>query len=302
MLQFIRYNFISDGNALDPYPTDIQNITNTKIQNAIYNDFYITKDVTTPYNTIIPTEWDIYTILLATLDGTLNAGSVEYTVDDIDAIRIKRRKLGEFDWVTLYEQEINNVNDFMFSGTDYFARNEEEYEYAWVPIINGNEGNYVINNIESKFQGVFICDADRIYKFYAGVAYGPSQQTQQVGIYNPIGQKYPIYVTNGANNYQTGSLTAKIVGNYENTHVLDRKEMVQEKNNLVQWLTNKKAKILKDFNGNMWLIFCTGAPSISYDSQWGNGMMEMSFQWGEIGDPNNIQDMQNVGLWPIIQY
>ena len=42
MLQFIRYNFISDGNALDPYPTDIQNITNTKIQNAIYNDFYIT--------------------------------------------------------------------------------------------------------------------------------------------------------------------------------------------------------------------------------------------------------------------
>ena len=67
-------------------------------------------------------------------------------------------------------------------------------------------------------------------------------------------------------------------------------------------IENKKAKILKDFNGNMWLIFCTGAPSISYNSQWGNNMMEMSFQWGEIGDPNNVQDMQNVGLWPIIQY
>lgn len=234
-------------------------------------------------------------------DGVLrlNAGSIDTDINQISAIRIKRRKLNEFNWVTIYEKKINNADDLYFSGVDYFAANEEEYEYAWTIVFQGQEGQYITNNVESKFNGVFICDADTIYKFYAGVSYGPSQQTQLVGIYNPIGQKYPIYVTNGATNYQTGVLTGKIVGNYEDTGVFNRKEMVQQKNELIAWLTNKQAKILKDWNGNMWLCFVTGAPSVSYDSQWGNGMMEISFQYGEVGDPNNVEDMQNVGLWPI---
>ena len=301
MLQFTGYSFIADGDALDPRPSYIDNIEQIKIQNAIYNDFYITSATISPYNTTPPTEWDIYTLLWATSNNTINAGSVDYTVNDVDSIRIKRRKVGDFDWLTIYEQEINTASDFLFSGEDYFAQNGEEYEYAWVPVLAGNEGNYIVKSIESQFKGVFIADADTIHKFYAGVAYGTSQQTQQVGIYNPIGQKYPIYVTNGANNYQTGSVTSKIVGNYENTGVLDRKEMVEEKNDLIKWLTNKKAKVLKDHNGNIWLVFITGAPSVTYDSQWGNGMMELSFQWGEMGDPNDVKDMQNVGLWPQIQ-
>lgn len=300
MLGFINYNLLQDGDALNPYPTHIEDINDVKIQNAIYNDFLITSDVNSPYNTMPPTDWDIYTILWATFNNTINAGSVDLEFGDVAAIRIKRRKLGDFDWVTIYEKEINDVSDFAFSGNDYFAQYGEEYEYAWVPVLQqGNrEGNYITNSIESKFKGVFVCDADTIHKFYAGVAYGPSQQTQQVGIYNPIGQKYPIYVTNGENNYQTGSLTAKIVGNYENTHVLDRKEMVQEKNNLIKWLTNKKAKIIKDDNGNIWVVMVTGAPSVTYNSQWGNNMMELSFQWGEVGEPNDVKDMQSVGLWP----
>lgn len=298
MIQFLNYNFLQDGNAVDPMPSNVNNIDNIKLQNAIYWDFLVTVDVDSPYSSTPPTDWDIYTILLATFNNTINAGSIDINVNDLDAVRIKRRKLGEFDWATLVEIPISSAFDLLFSGIDYFAQNEEIYEYAWVPIINGNEGNYTISSIESKFQGVFICDFDTIYKFYAGVAYGPSQQTQQVGIYNPLGTKYPIYVTNGANNYQTGSVTAKIVGNYEITHVLDRKEMVEEKNALIKWLTNKKAKILKDDNGNIWLVFITGAPAITYNAQWGNNMMEMSFQWGEIGNPDSIEDMQNVGLLP----
>lgn len=301
MLQFINYNFLGDGDCLTPRPSYFNGVNDIVVQNAIYNDFYITSNTTSSYSTTPPTEWDIYTLLWATFNGTINAGSVDYTVNDVDSIRIKRRKVGDFDWVTIYEQEINTVSDFLFSGEDYFVQNGEEYEYAWVPVLAGNEGNYIVKSIESQFKGVFIADADTIHKFYAGVAYGTSQQTQQVGIYNPIGQKYPIYVTNGANNYQTGSVTSKIVGNYEITGVLDRKEMVEEKNDLIKWLTNKKAKVLKDHNGNIWLVFITGAPSVTYDSQWGNGMMELSFQWGEMGDPNNVKDMQNVGLWPQIQ-
>ena len=300
MIQFLRYNFISDGNSLDPFPTNVEDVEEISISNGIFNDLLLTQDVTSEYSTEVPDEWDIYTRLLAGFDNSFSGGSVDYNINEITSIRIKRRKLGEFVWNTIYEQPINNIQDIVFSGQDYFAINKEEYEYAWVPVLNNNEGGYVVESIVSNFKGWFIADADTIYKFMMGVQYGPSQQTQQVGIYNPLGQKYPIYIANGANNYQTGSFTGKVVGNYETTHVFNRKEMVLQKNALVEWLTNKRAKVLKDSNGNAWLLFVTGSPSVSYDAQWGNGMMELSFQYGEIGNLEDATDMQNMGLWPVV--
>ena len=301
MIQFLSFNFLEDGNTLDPYPTATGDFDMAIIQNAIFNDLEITRDVTSPYSTEKPTAWDVYTVLLADFDNTLDAGNIgDYSSNNIDAIRIKRRKLGDFDWETIFEQKINNVNDLIFSGEDNFAMNETKYEYAWVPVVAGTEGEYYVQSVESKFKGVFIADVDSIYKFAAGVSYGPSEQTQLVATYNPLGKKYPIYVSNGATNYQTGSLTAKIIGNYENTHRLNRKEMVEQKNSLLKWLTNKRAKVLKDFNGNIWLVYITGSPSITYDAQWGNNMMEVSFQYGEIGDIDNGDDMRSVGLWPTV--
>jgi len=300
MLDFLNYNFIGDFNALDPYPTTIKNIDSVKIQNAIYNDLYITEDTDSQFTTDLPTDWDIYTILWAKFEGNLNGGSVDFSGTDIDKIRIKRRIKGSYEWVTIFEKEIITEADFYFSGEDYFAANNTEYEYAWVPVRGGEELNYIISSIESQFRGVFIADTNTIYKQIAGVAYGPSQQVQLVGVYNPIGKQYPIYVSNGATNYQTGSVTGKIIGNYENTKVFNRKEMVQQKNAFIKWLTNKCAKILKDQNSNIWLIFITGEPSVSYDAQWGNGMMEISYQWGEIGEAEDKQSMQDAGLWPIV--
>lgn len=301
MINFLGYNFTMDGNSLDPFPSNVINIKTIKIQNALYDNFFVTKDITTPFNTTPPDEWDIYTIMLATFSNNLNAGSIDLSTSDVDSIRIKRRKVGEFEWITIYEQKINTAADFYFSGEDYFAINDTEYEYAWVPVLAGIEGGYVTQTIESKFSGVFLCDVNTIYKLIARVEYGPTERTQLVGLFNPLGSKYPIYVSNGATNYETGSVTGKLIGNYENTHVFNRKEMVEQREALFNWLTNKKAKIIKDSNSNCWLVFVTGSPSVSYDVQWGNGMMDLSFQWGEVGDSNNTQDMQNVGLLPIIE-
>lgn len=289
-----------DGNSLDPYASNIEQLNSVMIENAMYDNLFITQDTTSPYDIAIPEQWDIYTILLANFNNNLSGGSVDYSIEDIDSIRIKRRKLGSFNWETIFQKKIDTLSDLIFSGEDYFAINETEYEYAWVPVLANTEGNYIIEQIESKFKGVYVADADTIYKLSTGVGYGPSEQTQLVSIYNPLGKKYPIYVSNGATNYQTGSLTAKIIGNYDNTHVFNRKEMVEQKNALLKWLTNKRAKVLKDFNGNIWLIYITGSPSITYNTQWGNNMMEISFQYGEIGDVEDGNSMRNVGLWPTI--
>ena len=51
MFEFLNYNFFSDKNCLDPVPTSIENITQVQIQNGIYDEVYITKDVESSYST-----------------------------------------------------------------------------------------------------------------------------------------------------------------------------------------------------------------------------------------------------------
>lgn len=300
MLSFLGYNFFSDGNSLDPYPTSLENITNLTIQNGIYDEVYLTKDTIEDYSTIKPTDWGLYTILLAQFEGNLDGGNLAGAVQQMDSIRIKRRKVGEFDWVTLKVVPINTAADLSFVGEDLYAEYDTDYEYAWVPVLNGIEGNYVTAEITSKFNGVFIADADTIYKFYAGVTYGSAQSVQQVGMFTPLNQKYPIYVANSQTDFMTGSISGQIMGRYEDTHEFNRKEMVQERDALLKFLKNKKPKIIKDDNGNQWLVFITGTPSVSFDARWGNGMMNVSFDWGEVGDSNDTQDLQNAGLAPIV--
>lgn len=300
MLGFFGYNFLSDGNAIDPYPTSIEDIGEVKLENAIFDEFFITKDTISSYSKVKPTDWDIYTILLAQFQGNLDGGNIGGSIDQLDSIRIKRRRVGTFDWITIKDIPVNVPEDVNFANEDLLAMDDTRYEYAWIPVLNGIEGNYITAEIDSKFNGVFIADADTIYKFYAGVSYGAMQQNQQVGIFNPLNRQYPIYVSNGQSNYKTGNLSGRILGHFEDTHELDRKEMVAQRDELLKFLTNKKVKIIKDFNGNHWLVFITGSPSVEFEDKWGNGMMTVNFQWGEVGDPENEEDLQDSGLAPIV--
>lgn len=305
MIGFFGYNFCGDANCIDPYPTNVQTITSTKIKNSVVYDLYITQDTDSELTPEVPTEWDFNTILLANFNGNLQAGNVAEVLKTLKSIRIKRRPVGGslYDWVTLKDVEINDSNDLSFTIIDNLAKNNTQYEYAWIPVLDGGtEGNAIKAEVLSRFNGVFIADADSIYKYIAGVGYGQTQRVQQVGTFEPYGRKYPVYVANGAVGYESGSVNATIVGKYldnpdqNKKYQLVREDMVAERENLFDFLTNKKAKIIKDWNGNYWLVVITGNPSVDYDNNWGMGVMNANFQWSEIGDAENAQDMKSSGL------
>ena len=69
MIGFIGYNFCSDGNSADPTLTNINNITNTRLQNGIFDHFNVTRNVVFDYSSIIPADWDINTIMNANFEG-----------------------------------------------------------------------------------------------------------------------------------------------------------------------------------------------------------------------------------------
>ena len=300
MLGLLGYNFCADKNALDELPTNVKNITSTKLMGGIYGHYNVETQADSEYDTNIPTDWDFDTLMDANFDGNINASNLDKSASEITEIRIKRREKGEFDWITLRDIQINNVSDINLVFNDNLNKTGVQYEYAFVPVMNGVEGEYSISEVWSEFKGIYICDVNTIYKFYAGVSYGNTDNVQQVGVYTPFDSKYPVVVSNGLINYQTGSINGYVLSDTNDNMELftpeTRKQLVERRNNLVKFLTNKKAKILKDWNGQMWLCFITGNPSTSYVQNTGMGLMSVSASWTEVGDANNQEDLYNNGL------
>lgn len=297
MLQFLNYNFFSDINALDNAPSNVEGINNVKLNNAIFEHFNVTQNINTEVNTNIPTAWDYDTILDANFENNLNAGNVDFLVEQISAIKIKRRVQGTFDWLTLATIPINSVNDLNFVFNDLLNKNGVQYEYAFVPIIENVEGNYIIDTVFSQFNGVFIGDAQNIYKFLYEVAYGSNSRNQQVGIFEVLGQQYPVFVANGALSYESGSVTATILNDdFETTGVINRTAITQQKDAIKDFLTNKKAKILKDWNGGIWLCIVNSNINVTYKSNYGMGIPSIQFDWTQIGDASNQQDLYKNGI------
>ena len=299
MIGLVGYNFCADGNALDPTPTNINDITFTKIQNGIFDHFNVSRDTSFDYSSIIPTDWDIDTWMNASFAGNTSAGNVAQVATGVTSIRVKRRIKGTFDWITIREISVAKPEDLSFVITDNLNAYNVEYEYAYVPMMEDVEGNYIVESILSKFEGVFICDIDTVFKFYAGVEYDTNDAVQQVGVFQPFNRKYPIIVSNSIMQYQTGGIGGWVLPeDYEDTHVFDRSKIVKEKEVLLNFLMNKKPKILKDMNGNNWLVYFTGNPSVTYDNNYGQGMLKVSANWTEVGDPNDKTDLYENGLIP----
>ena len=299
MTGLLGYNFCLDGNCLDPMPMSANGITSSKVKNGIFSHYNASSDVSGDYNNIVPTAWDLNTIMDCNFNDNIGAGTLGELTKNITSIRIKRREKGTFDWVVIKEISISNVDDFSFIFTDNLASNFTQYEYAYVPVMGQVEGTYTTNEVYSKFNGIFLCDVNTIYKFYADIDYGSTDSVQKIGTYEPFGRKYPVMVSNGLLGYDTGTVSALIVPkNFSETHEFDRQAITNERNALFKWLTNKKPKMLKDWNGGEWLLQIVGNPQTDYESNYGMGIQRMTAEWTQTGDPKEKADLYANGLIP----
>ncbi|MEG1724460.1 MAG: hypothetical protein RR313_03630 [Anaerovoracaceae bacterium] len=301
MFNIVGYNFLQDINALDPRPTSIQNITKTQIQNGIFDHINITRDITSAYSSSIPV-WDFLTILDCNFNGNIEGGNIGFALETLTDILVKRRIVGDFDWITLFDVPILAIEDLSFTKLDYFAKTGEKYEYAIVPVFNKTEGNYVTSTVDSKFSGTFICDTSSIYKFYAGVQFGSGEQINRTQVFEPLASQSPVVISNGAINYFKSSLTGSVFSPLEMTdrelHALDN---VAYKNKLINFLTKKRAKIIKDWNGNIYLVLIVDNIGISPNNSVGGRYNDISFNYVEVGNPNSQKDLVRTGLVPNLE-
>lgn len=296
MFVLCGYNFCGDGNALDPVPVLADSYSSITVKNGIFDHWNLTNDVSSDYSSEIPSEWDVLTVMDANFNGTLEAGNIDESLADADGFKVKRRKTDEYNWITLaYFDSAESSLSFVLN--DNIAQSGIEYEYALVPVFDSEEGEYLTETVTTKFEGVFICDMDTIYRFYTEVSYGTETRVQKVGTIEAYGRQYPIIVSNGAINYNTGSVSGYVMPpDYDDDYNWDRLAMVETRKELKDFLVNKKAKILKDWNGNIWLMMITSNPSTSYVSDFGMGIGKVSVSWTEIGDSNTQEDLYQSGI------
>ena len=297
MFQFLGLDFLSGENALAGSIAGVDNIQTTQISNAIFNHVNITQDTEQFTDSTPPLDWTPSTILNANLNNNINAGNIDYLLNQISALKIKRRVKGEFDWITLKTIKVNRIVDLQFAFEDYLNEYNIEYEYALVPVLEEVEGYYNIDSILSKFSGVFIGSAEESYRFLYDVSYGSNARNQQTGVFSPLGRQYPIIVANGNLSYESGSVTATLLNDdFGETGVIDKEAITAKKNALKKFLTDKRPKVLKDFNQNSWLVMITDNVQVSYLNGSAMGIPQVTFNWVEIGDINNKQDLIDSGF------
>ena len=287
---FLGYDFLRDKYCWQPTPTNLTNINNVAIQNGIYDHLNVTKDVGLDYTTALPGEWNLQTQMDANFNGNIRAGNIGYILAQISSIKVKRRVKGTFDWITLFTVPIKDITDVDFVKYDYIAKNNETYEYAIVPIIGNTEGEYSINSIKSEFYGIFITDNKSNYKFLEGASYSSNERTHQTGIFEPYGSKYPVVINNGILSYDKGTVTGTVIA-FDANEELDREATIKRIKTIENFLSTSSGKILKDFNGNIWLVSITDNIPVSYYSEVGMGFAQVSFNWVEIGDALDSGDL-----------
>lgn len=291
---FLGYNFLRDRYCWQPTPTTLKNIKEVTIRNGIYDHFNVTKDVTFDYATTLPGQWNLQTQMDADFAGNITAGNIDYVLAQISNIKVKRRIKGTFDWITLFVVPISKISDIDFVKYDYIAQNNVEYEYAIVPVIGNTEGEYSINSIKSQFYGIFITDNQKSYKFLENAGYSNNERVHKSGIFEPYGSKYPIVVNNGILSYDKGTVKGDVMVLVNDN--LDRDSTVTKLKALQTFLTDSNGKVLKDFNGNIWMVSTLNSVTPTYYNELGMGMASVSFDWVEVGNSNDGSDLYYNGL------
>ena len=246
----LGFECLGDQYSYSSTPIIQQNINNLSFKNGIYDDLFGSDNAK-----LLPTEeskiWDYNTKFYAKFENNLMAGNVDYSASIVSDIKVKRKKIGEPYWFTLFNIPINTNDDFQFELFDKYAQGRTDYYYSFVPVINTVEGNINKNEIISEFNNYFILDKDVIYPIIFNTKFN-TEINKPGSIVETLGRKYPYVISNGNILYKTGSLSFSLVP-MKNCEI-DLPNSYSYRNRFETWLMNGKPKIIKDWIGNIYMI------------------------------------------------
>ena len=139
--------------------------------------------------------------------------------------------------------------------------------------------------------------------FTTGIQFGQTEQMNLTSVHQPVGRQFPIVVQNSVANYKKSSLTATVMFKEANSithnHGLTpeyRGLMLKAREELFSFLTNKSAKIIRDWNGDMRIIMIVDSPTIQPNNELGGALADVTFNYIEIGNVDDTRTLAKFGL------
>ena len=315
---FLGYTFCRDNTSHTEISSDLKTIRTADVKGVVVDELYMTKDSTlTTYDDdgtptvaesivdyVVPYQryWDKNTVLHADFDQDIKAGNIKYDVDEVQAVKLKRRKHGDLKWQTIYEQEIDKSaeNPFNFTFKDYLEPSNTDIDYCYTFVIDGNDYDSIFITERSDFSDFFIIGADiennqvknTVYHAIANVVNTPKYNRASNTIVCP-GSKYPYVINNGIAQYYSGTFNA-IFFPVLNCCEFDAENAWVFRNGLDKFLANGQAKLIKKFDGNIWLANIVGDITRSDGDHYQCEVQE--FEWVECGDPWSAGDLYDNGF------
>ena len=280
------------GCSIDTTPLDVGTTEYIEIENAIFDEVYMDSDTNVEYDMVIP-KWGYSTIMNAKFKNNLLAGNVDFTLDSISDMRIRKRKKGDYKWTTIHNVPIVDEESFDFFYNDFIVASHTKYEWAAVPIINGVEGTYQIIECEVNFEGAFVSDINNTYHVYLNMTSDSLIRAIPATVIEPVGSKYPYVYYHSRQQYDRfplSGLFAERIGCDE----WDFDNGWRYRKALRDFASNQLTKIVRFYDGRIYM-----AASIETISENVNGHPDAvmtTMQFVEVGDPESNSDLYYHGF------
>ncbi len=270
--------------------SEIENITTVTVSGCACDDLYSTRidETVKPSDQIIPPDaWDSATYFHAKFNGTTYAGNADFSVNNTTNILVKRRNKGDFEWFTIFDIPATKADDYEFTVIDPYAP-QGELEYAAVPIISGYEAEYNIAEISYDFEGLMLIEKGKTIRTIADISI-TEDKNLQVGTANTLAGKYPFVFYNGYNNYFSGTISATFLDLDSDCELSENERIHKYYAEVMEFLNNRKPKIMKYDDGRIRLIAVTTPPNDTMEDNYDKHTI--SFSYTEIGSVYSNKDM-----------
>lgn len=288
----------TDKNTVTLTPTHLNNITYIRLANGLYDCLYITKETKSEPSMECPDKWDFDTIFHADFSDSTNAGNVDWNLKTVSHLLIKRRDVEKFKWITIAVKEVLTLKDFDegLRGNDYTNASHIEYEYAVVPVYHGQEGFFYSTLVDSIFHDIFLVEKNHIAGTPSSDAFCDTTRRIPSSINETINNRYPTYIRNTKSNYDKGTCKGKFIELDEEKCdlIVEDALRIPYQRKLMDFIADGMPKILKHFDGRIWLMTVTGDPTDTADTVYNN--RDISFEWAEIGNYESERDLYYTNL------
>lgn len=281
-------------------PTPMKDSTIMELTGAKVDTLWVSKDVTKDIDFIIPSEWDFDTVMRAPYDTNAEAGNIDWTLSTVSHLIIRRRPVGEYDWMTIQVKEVNTLEDFDFKGYD-ITTESLQYEYAVFPALYGAEGTYSSAIVDSKNTHLVIADSTAVYKTLITDGFCDTVDQAPNSVVPTLYDKYPTVIRNTNAAYEEITVTATFLPVDEDGNCIEYEDIMNDNRlwtlynrQFKEFLMNGKTKILKNVDGQTWLVYVTTPASDSADTTYYN--RKLTFTCTEVGSLKSEEDLYEAGL------